>query len=70
MSFFKIGTDAIHEALVLALMLVFIVAILYSGIDWTFKIGIGAIVFTMIFVSTIANQALKQQREQDKKRIK
>jgi len=61
--------DAVQEVLVLALMLVFIFAILYSGIDLTYKIGIGALVFTLIFVSTIANQALKQQREQDKKRM-
>lgn len=69
MSFFKLNMDAVQEVLVLALMLVFIFAILYSGIDWTYKIGIGALVFTLIFVSTIANQALKQQREQDKKRM-
>jgi hypothetical protein len=61
--------DAVQEVLVLALILVFIFAVLYSGIDWTYKIGIGALVFTLIFVSTIANQALKQQREQDKKRM-
>ena len=70
MSFFKLGMDTIQEALVLGLMLVFIFAVLYSGIDWTYKIGIGAIVFTMIFVSTIANQALKQQRDEEKKRLK
>jgi cell division protein FtsW (lipid II flippase) len=62
--------DAVQEVLVLALMLVFIFAIIYSGIDWTYKIGIGALVFTLIFVSTIANQAIKRQREQDKKRLR
>ena len=69
MSFFKIGTDAIQEVLVLGLMLVFIFAVLYSGIDWGYKIGIGAIVFTLIFVSTVASQALKQQQEKEKKRL-
>ncbi|HTY75775.1 MAG TPA: hypothetical protein VMD05_09450 [Candidatus Nanoarchaeia archaeon] len=69
MSFFKLNMDFVQEVLVLALMLVFIFAILYSGIDWMYKIGIGALIFTLIFVSTIANQALKQQREQDKKRL-
>lgn len=70
MSFFKLNMDAVQEVLVLALMLVFIFAIIYSGIDWTYKIGIGALVFTLIFVSTIANQAIKRQREQDKKRLR
>ncbi len=70
MSFFRVSTDTINEALVLGLMLVFIVVILYSGIDWTYKLGIGAVVFTMIFVSTVANQALRQLREQDRKRLK
>jgi cell division protein FtsW (lipid II flippase) len=69
-SFFKLNMDAVQEVLVLALMLVFIFAIIYSGIDWTYKIGIGALVFTLIFVSTIANQAIKRQREQDKKRLR
>jgi len=62
--------DAIQEVLVLALMLVFIFAVVYSGINLTYKIGIGALVFTLVFVATMANQALRQQREQDKKRLK
>ncbi len=62
--------DKIQEALVLGLMLVFIFAVAYSGIDWTYKIGIGALVFTLVFVATLANQALKQQREQEKKRLR
>jgi hypothetical protein len=69
MSFFKLNMDVVQEVLVLGLMLVFIFAILYSGINWTYKLGIGALVFTLIFVSTIANQALRQQREQEKKRL-
>jgi hypothetical protein len=70
LSFFKLGMDSIQEILVFALMIVFIFAILYSGMVWTYKIGIGALVFTLIFVSTMANQALKQQRDEDKKRLK
>lgn len=69
MSFFKLGMDSIQEFLVLALMLVFIFAVLYSGMDWTYKIGIGALVLSLVFVSTIANQAIKQQREEEKKRL-
>jgi len=62
--------DAIQEALVLALMLIFLFAIVYSSISWTYKIGIGALVFTLITTATIANQAIKQQREEEKKRLK
>ena len=70
MSFLKLGMDAIQEGLVLALMLVFIFAVIYSSIDWSYKLGIGALVFTLIFVSTLANQALKQQKEEQRKRLK
>jgi len=70
MSFFKLGMDAIQEGLVLALMLVFIFAVIYSSIDWSYKLGIGALVFTLIFVSTLANQALRQQKEEQRKRLK
>ncbi len=70
MSFFKLGMDSIQEILVLALMLVFVFAVIYSGIDWTYKIGIGVLVFALVFVATIANQALKQQKEEAKKRLR
>ena len=70
MSFFKLGMDSIQEILVLALMLVFIFAVAYSGMEWTYKIGIGALVFSLVFVATLANQALKQQREEEKKRLR
>ncbi len=70
MSFFKLGMDRIQEFLVLALMLVFIFAVVYSGMDWIYKIGIGALVVTLVFVATMANQAIKQQREEEKKRLR
>jgi 4-hydroxybenzoate polyprenyltransferase len=70
LSFFKLGMDKIQEGLVLALMLVFIFAVVYSGIDWIYKIGIGALVVTLVFVATIANQAIKQQQEEEKKRLR
>ena len=68
MSYFKLGVDSIQEVLVLALMLVFIFAVIYSNIELTYKIGIGALVFGVIFVTGLASQALKQQKEQDKAR--
>jgi 4-hydroxybenzoate polyprenyltransferase len=60
--------DKVQEALVLGLMLIFIFVIAYSGIGWVFKIGIGAMVVTLVFIATLANQALRQQREEERKR--
>jgi hypothetical protein len=68
MSYFKLGVDKVQEVLVLALMLVFIFAVIYSNIELTYKVGIGALVFGVIFVTGLASQALKQQKEQDKAR--
>ena len=70
MSFFKLGMDKVQEVLVLALMLVFIFAVLYSNIGLLYKLGIGALVFTLIFVSTAVNQVLKRQREEERKRLR
>lgn len=70
MSFIKLGLDNVQEILVLALMLVFIFAVIYSSMDLTYKIGTGALVFAVIFATGLASQALKQQKEEDKKRLK
>lgn len=70
MSFFKMNMDRVSEILVLALIMVFMFAVLYSGMDIIYKLGLGALVFTLVFVSVIADQAMKQQREQEKKRLK
>jgi hypothetical protein len=55
--------SGIQEALVLALMLVSMLVLFYVDIDWTFKIGIAVIVFTIIFLATLAAALLRQQRE-------
>jgi len=60
---FKLGLDRVQEVLVLALMIVFIFAVLYSNIDFTYKIGIAVLVFSVIFLATMANQMLKQEKE-------
>jgi hypothetical protein len=60
--------DSVQEVLTFALMLVFIVAVFYLNIDLTYKIGIGALTFSIIFLTGLASQALKQQKEEDKKR--
>ncbi len=67
MSFFKLGMDKVQEALTLALMLIFIIVVLYLNIDITYKIGIGALTFGVIFLTGLANQALKQQKEESQK---
>jgi len=55
--------NGIQEALVLALMLVTVLTLFYVNIDITYKIGIAAIVFTIIFLTTLAATLLRQQRE-------
>jgi hypothetical protein len=48
-------------------MIVFMVAVLYSNIEITYKVGIGALVFGVIFLTGLASQAMKQQQEEAKK---
>jgi hypothetical protein len=55
--------NGIQEALVLGLMLVTILTLFYVNIDITYKIGIAAIVFTIIFLTTLAATLLRQQKE-------
>ncbi len=53
----------IQEALILALMLVSAFAIFYLNIELTYKIAIAIFAFTIIFLATIANAILQQQKE-------
>jgi len=55
--------SAVQEILVLALMLVSVFAIFYSDMELTYKIGIAVLVFSVIFLTTLANQVLKQGKE-------
>ncbi len=52
----------VQEALILAMMLASFIAIFYVG-DLTFKIGVAAITFSVIFLMTLAVQILRQQKE-------
>lgn len=63
MSFGPKVFSGVQEALVLALMLVTVFALFYVNIDISYKIGIGAIVFMVIFLITLATQILRQQAE-------
>jgi len=55
--------SGVQEVLVLALMLVSIFALFFSDIEFTYKIGIAALVFSIIFLASLANQLLKQEKE-------
>jgi hypothetical protein len=53
----------VQEVLVLALMLVSIFALFFSDMDFTYKIGIAALAFSVIFLTSLASQLLKQEKE-------
>lgn len=55
--------SGVQEILVLALMLVSVFAIFYSDLEPAFKIGIAALAFSIIFLATLANQILEQEKE-------
>ena len=55
--------STVQEVLVLALMLVTAFALFFSDIEWTYKIGIGALAFSVIFLTSLASQVLKQEKE-------
>jgi hypothetical protein len=60
---FRLGLNKVQEALVIALMIVVIFAVTYADIEFTYKIGIAVLVFTIIFLTGLASQAMKQQEE-------
>jgi hypothetical protein len=61
------GLNGLQEVLVLALMLVSVFAIFYSDMELTYKIGIAALAFSVIFLTSLASQILNQEKE--KKRL-
>jgi uncharacterized protein (DUF486 family) len=65
---FKLGIKGIQEILVLALMIFMVFALFYAQMDLTLKIGMAVIVFSVILLTTMATEALKQDKEQ--KRLK
>jgi len=50
-------------------MMVLIFAVLYSEMELAYKIGIGALIFSIIFLTSIAGQMLRQMRENEKRRF-
>ena len=55
--------SGVQEALVLALMLVFVLVLFYVNIDFSYKIFIGVIVFATILLAIFAATLMAQQRE-------
>ena len=63
MSFGPKVFSGIQEVLVLALMLVSVFALFYINISIMYKVGIAVIVFSVVFLMTLATQILRQQKE-------
>ena len=55
--------SAVQEILVLALMLVSLFALFFSDIELAYKIGIGALAFSLVFLTSLASQLLKEDKE-------
>jgi hypothetical protein len=55
--------SSVQEVLVLALMLVSIFALFFSDLELAYKIGIAALVFAVIFLTSLASQLLKEGEE-------
>ena len=47
-------------------MLVFVFGVLYSQLDLTYKIGITVLVFSIILLTTLATQAMKEAEERQR----
>jgi small-conductance mechanosensitive channel len=64
---FNLGLDNIKQILIMVLMIVFVLAVFVTNIAFMYKIGIGALVFSMIFLTSLADQAAKKEEEQRKR---
>jgi hypothetical protein len=56
----------VQEVIVLALMIVSIFVLFFSDIEFTYKIGIAALVFSLIFLTSLASQLLNQEKRKDR----
>jgi hypothetical protein len=59
---FKLGLNRVQEALVMGLIIILAFTV-WSNIELLYKISIGAIVFTLILLTSMASQILKQAEE-------
>jgi hypothetical protein len=53
--------SGVQEVLVLALMIVSVFALFFSDIELMYKLGIAALAFTVIFLTSVASQILKEE---------
>ena len=65
---FNLGLDNVKQFLILALMLVFVVIVMFSSIAFEYKLGLSALIFGIIFMTTLADQAAKQEEDQLRRR--
>jgi len=63
----KLGMQGLQEVFTIALMVVFVFAIFYSQLDLIYKIGIGVLVISIVLLTSIAGQLLKQIREEERR---
>jgi len=66
---FKSGMQGLQDVFTIALMVVLIFAVFYSQLDLIYKVGIGVLVISIVFLTSIAGQLLRQIREEEKKRF-
>jgi len=59
----------VQEALVLALTLITVLALFALDIDFSYKIGIAIFAFAVIFLASLANVIIQQQKELRKQQI-
>jgi hypothetical protein len=55
--------SGIQEVFILALMIVTVFALFYVNMSLMYKVGIAVIVFSIMFLMTLATQILRQQKE-------
>ena len=55
--------STVQEILVLALMLVSLFVLFFSDIELAYKIGIAALAFSLVFLTSLASQLLKEDKE-------
>jgi hypothetical protein len=63
MSFGTKVFSGVQEVFILALMVVAVFGLFYVNISIMYKVGMAAIVFSVVFLMTLATQILRQQKE-------
>jgi len=59
----------VQEAFVLALVLITVLALFVLDIDFSYKIGIAIFSVAVIFLASLANVIIQQQKELSKRQI-